>query len=128
MTKMTTKPKRHVNIFCITSENTNKKRDEIGISLALKGIRAKVFMAQDANLAGADYVIRKSIINSLMSASDIIVVLETANTENVIEQIKEAAKIQKPVWCAPQMKAVVQEYVKCFSGELDELCRLIIEE
>lgn len=128
MAKMTTKHKRHVNIFCITSDKTNSKRDEIGISLALKGIRAKVFVTKDADLAGADYVIRKSIIDSLMRASDIIVVLQTENANDIVDQLEEAAKTGKPIWCVPEMKAVAQKYVKCFPGELNELCRLIIEE
>ena len=111
--KTKTKAKRHVNIFCIAPNSDASQREKFGIGLALKGIRAKCFTEDDARLAGADYIIRTSIIEGIIA---------------MLNQIQKAVEMNKPIWCAESVKAAVRDSnVKCYPGKLDELCWFIID-
>lgn len=126
--KTKTKAKRHVNIFCIAPNSDASQREKFGIGLALKGIRAKCFTEDDARLAGADYIIRTSIIDGIIRAADIVTVDGDEVTPAMLNQIQKAVEMNKPIWCAESVKAAVRDSnVKCYPGKLDELCWFIID-
>ena len=124
--KTKTKAKRHVNIFCIAPNSDASQREKFGIGLALKGIRAKCFT--EARLAGADYIIRTSIIEGIIRAADIVTVDGDEVTPAMLNQIQKAVEMNKPIWCAESVKAAVRDSnVKYYPGKLDELCWFIID-
>ena len=126
--KTKTKAKRHVNIFCIAPNSDASQREKFGIGLALKGIRAKCFTEDDAKLAGADYIIRTSIIEGIIRAADIVTVDGDEVTPAMLNQIQKAVEMNKPIWCAESVKAAVRNSnVKYYPGKLDELCWFIID-
>ena len=108
------------------TERVNERRIKVG--LALKGIRAKCFTEDDARLAGADYIIRTSIIEGIIRAADIVTVDGDEVTPAMLNQIQKAVEMNKPIWCAESVKAAVRDSnVKCYPGKLDQLCWFIID-